>query len=201
VGVAAVAAGAFTVLWARSGDRVEVLALARPVVLGQLLGEGDVKVVALPAGSGVAVLPVSARERVVGEPVAESLPAGTLLAGQMLGGSPVALGQSQVSVLVKEGRFPSGLADGDQVAVLDAGAPAPGAASGASGSPGGSGASGGSGAGVVQAVVVDVRAASDGSDGGGSQVVTLLCAQSGAPQVAGFADPALVLLPAAAGGR
>lgn len=188
VGVAAVSAGVFAIVWGHAGDRVRVLALARPVVLGQVLGEGDVKVVELPADSGVAMLPASERGQVVGRPVTASLADGTLLAPVQVGGAAVALGQAQVSVLVKEGHFPPSLAAGDAVSVQDTGSS-------------GSAAAAKSGGGGVQATVVDVRPASDSADGAGAVVVTLLCPQDSAGQVAGFDTPALVLLPAQPSGR
>jgi hypothetical protein len=188
VGVAAVSAGVFAIAWGHAGDRERVLALARPVVLGQVLGEGDVKVVELPANSGVAMLPASERGQVVGRPVTASLADGTLLAPVQVGGAAVALGQAQVSVLAKEGHFPPSLAAGDAVSVQDTGS----SGSAAAAKPGG---------GAVQATVVDVRPASDSADGAGAVVVTLLCPQDSAAQVAGFDTPALVLLPAQPSGR
>jgi flagella basal body P-ring formation protein FlgA len=191
VGIAAVSAGVFAIAWGHAGDRVRVLALARPVVLGQVLGEGDVKVVELPANSGVAMLPASERGQVVGRPVTASLADGTLLAPVQVGGAAVALGQAQVSVLAKEGHFPPSLAAGDAVSVQDTGSSGSSSAATAAKS----------GGGAVQATVVDVRPASDSADGAGAVVVTLLCPQDSAAQVAGFDTPALVLLPAQPSGR
>ena len=188
VSVAAVSAGVFAIAWGHAGDRVRVLALARPVVLGQVLGEGDVKVVELPADSGVAMLPASERGQVVGRPVTASLADGTLLAAAQVGGAAVPLGQAQVSVLAKEGHFPPSLAAGDAASVQDTGSSGSAAAAKPSG-------------GAVQAMVVDVRPASDSADGAGAVVVTLLCPQDSAAQVAGFDTPALVLLPAQPSGR
>lgn len=95
--------------------RRAVLALARPVTVGQRLTSADVVSVRVSAGAGVATIPASALNTVVGQTLAVSLPAGALLSHDELG--PVSLpdGQAVVAVAVAPGQAPPGLAAGEHV--------------------------------------------------------------------------------------
>ncbi|WIV57875.1 SAF domain-containing protein [Amycolatopsis nalaikhensis] len=101
------------------GDRESVLALARPVAVGQVLSAQDLKQVSMAADSGMDVVPASAASTVVGQPVAFSLPAGALVTRSVLGAPQVpAQGQAIAAVGLKSGQFPPDLTPGTRVLVL-----------------------------------------------------------------------------------
>lgn len=101
------------------GDRESVLALARPVAVGQVLTAQDLKQVSMAADSGMDVMSASAASTVVGQPVAFSLPAGALVTRSVLGAPQIpAQGKAIAAVGLKSGQFPPDLSPGTTVAVL-----------------------------------------------------------------------------------
>lgn len=191
VAVAVVCAVVFVVAARGADDRVTVLAVARPVQAGQVVGPGDLSEVDLRGNSVAGVVRASQRDQVVGRVAVVPLLPGSLLAPGQVGdaaGFPPA-GRSLVAVLVKDGAAPSGLTAGQRVAVV----PGPGQNSGRtdvpSGSPTGAGTAG---------LVVAVRDA--GPSSGGGLVVTVLIDAQAAPAVAVLADPRVVVLAPQEGG-
>ncbi|MEU0465367.1 SAF domain-containing protein [Amycolatopsis sp. NPDC006131] len=101
------------------GNRESVLALARPVAVGQVLTAQDLKQVSMATDSGMDVMPASAASTVVGQPVAFSLPAGSLVTRSVLGAPQIpAQGKAIAAVGLKPGQFPPDLTPGTTVAVL-----------------------------------------------------------------------------------
>lgn len=101
------------------GDRENVLALARPVPVGQVLTAQDLKQVSVAADSGLDLLTASAASSVVGQPIAYSLPAGSLVTRSVLGAPQTpAAGKAIAAVGLKPGQFPPELTPGTRVAVL-----------------------------------------------------------------------------------
>lgn len=101
------------------GDRGSALALARPVVVGQILSEQDLRRVDLPTDTVLDTLPASSANSVVGLPVAYDLPSGTLLTRAALGSprTPPS-GRAIAAVGLKPGQFPPNLTAGTTVVVL-----------------------------------------------------------------------------------
>lgn len=113
-----VCAVAAVVTAGRLGDRASVLALARPVVAGQVLAPGDIRSVEVAAGAELGLVPATT-PGVVGRPVAFSLPAGTLLTRAVLGPAQTpAAGAAVAAVGLKPGQFPPEIEPGARVAVL-----------------------------------------------------------------------------------
>lgn len=103
------------------GHRQEVLALARPVTVGQQLTARDLKEVSVSTDTGLGVVPVRSKGTVVGHPAAYSLPAGALLTRDLLGSAQVPpTGQAEAAVGLKSGQFPPGLQPGNRVSVVAA---------------------------------------------------------------------------------
>jgi hypothetical protein len=101
------------------GDRNSVLALARPVAAGQVLAAQDLRQVALAADSEMDVIVASAASTVVGQPLAFSLPQGSLITRSVLGAPQIPeQGKAIAAVGLKPGQFPPDLAPGTTVAVL-----------------------------------------------------------------------------------
>lgn len=115
VGACAVgfAAAAFNV-----DHRASVLALARPVTVGQRLIAADLRTVRVSADAGVATIPASTLTQVAGQQVAVSLPAGALLTRAELGPVAVPAGLAIVAVAVKAGQAPPDLVAGDHVLLV-----------------------------------------------------------------------------------
>lgn len=101
------------------GQRESVLALARPVAVGDVVSAQDLKQVSIAVDSGMDVVPASSASTVVGQPIAYSLPAGSLLTRSELGSPQVpAQGKAIAAVGLKDGQFPPDLTPGTTVAVL-----------------------------------------------------------------------------------
>ncbi len=183
------AAGAvITVL--QVGQREPMLSLARPVSVGHVLTPQDLRQVPLSADSGTDVIPANQAQSVVGQPVAFSLPAGTLLSRSALGQPQVPPpGQGVVAVAVKPGQFPPDVAAGTTVSVIVV--PGNGTSTGT-----GSASSTASG-GPWSAVVTSVSP--QGSDQ--STVVSLQLPTASARQVAAIPSGQLSLVAVPAGGQ
>lgn len=195
-GVALVAAGgmAAAVLVGRAGDRVEVLAVARAVPMGQTIGEGDVTVARVAADPALHPVPAFRRGEVVGRTAAVELRPGTLLTGEEVTDAVTpAAGEQVVGVAAHPGQLPArGLRAGDRVLVV----PVPGDQAG------GASATMASDVGSVgepaPARVVQVGPA----DADGAVTVDVVVGEAAGPRVAALASTgriALVLQPA--GGR
>ncbi|NKQ55580.1 flagellar biosynthesis protein FlgA [Amycolatopsis sp. K13G38] len=101
------------------GQREPMLSLARPVTVGHVLTPQDLRQVPLSADSGTDVVPASQASSVLGQPVAYSLPSGTLLPRSALGHPQVPPpGQGTVAVAVKAGQVPPDIAPGTTVSVI-----------------------------------------------------------------------------------
>jgi hypothetical protein len=187
-GAAAVCAVGFAWSASASGQRVEVLALTRPVTAGQVLGAADLVRVMVPPRIGVAVLPASQERQVVGQRAAESLWAGALLAPEALAGGDPGAGNGVLALEVREGRYPPTLAAGQVVMVYDAGSDA--ATSGASSSAAAPAPA------PVRATVLSVSPASEGE---GAAVVLVRTDVAGAAQLAVAGGPSLVQVSASGG--
>ncbi|MEV6236750.1 SAF domain-containing protein [Lentzea sp. NPDC051838] len=107
------------VLATQLGERESVLALARPVAAGQVLVAQDLRPIAVAMDSEVDVVVASAASTAVGQPVAFSLPEGTLVTRSVLGAPQVPeQGKAIAAVGLKPGQFPPDLSAGTTVAVF-----------------------------------------------------------------------------------
>jgi hypothetical protein len=112
----------FAVAAGRMDHRSSVLALARPVTVGQSLTASDLRAVPVSAGSGVDSVPAAESGSVVGRSMAVSLPAGALLTRAELGTASVpGAGEAIVALAVKPGQFPPDLAAGAHVHLVPTG--------------------------------------------------------------------------------
>ncbi|KAA2246357.1 hypothetical protein F0L68_40710, partial [Solihabitans fulvus] len=112
-------AAAFLVVSLNSGNRQSVLALARPVAVGQVLTAQDLKQVTVAADPGVSVVDVSQAASAVGKTMSQTLPAGALLTLDALSGTGVpAAGQALAALSLKAGQFPPEVSPGTHVAVV-----------------------------------------------------------------------------------
>lgn len=137
-----VCAVGFAVAASSVDHRASVLALARPVSVGQRLTSADLRTVRVSAAAGVATVPASMLNQVTGQQVAVSLPAGALLTRAELGTVAVPAGQAIVAVAVKAGQAPPDLVPGDHVLLVVAQSAGPGDSSTSStesGTPGSAG--------------------------------------------------------------
>lgn len=104
-------------------DDRAVLVLARPVARGAVLSDADLAVAQLPADTTIRVLPADDRQRLLGRTLLTSLPAGSLVTGDLVAAGAVDLGPTSrtVGLLLEPGGYPtSSLAPGDTVSVIDA---------------------------------------------------------------------------------
>jgi len=115
-----VCAAVSTVVSLNSGNRAPVLALARPVGVGQVLTVQDLKQVNVAVDPGVSVVDASEATNVVGKTMSTSLSAGALLTPDSVGGGSgvPAAGQALAALSLKPGQFPPEVAPGSHVAVV-----------------------------------------------------------------------------------
>ena len=189
-GVGAVIAGAliFLALYTSVDSRQEVLAVARAVAPGQVIGAEDLRPVRVSASAGLEPVPVSSASQVVGKPAAVGLVPGTLVTINQVGApSTLQAGQAIVALALKAGQAPPSLPPGTRVEVIDTVKAA--------------------GADQPRPIVVSASAiVAPGSGGGqakssstGVTVVSLIVAADEAPGVAAAAQDgqvSLVVLPA-----
>lgn len=108
-------------VWAgRVAQRTPVLALARAVEAGQPLAPEDLRAVDLAIDGSLPFVPAAQASEVVGRSLSARLPAGTLLAPDLLTtGAGLAPGARVVGLALDPGEFPvSDLRPGDAVAVV-----------------------------------------------------------------------------------
>jgi hypothetical protein len=188
-GVLVVLAGlAGPVLVGAAGHRVAVLAVARPVHIGQTLTAGDLVVARVAADPALRPVPAADRDRVVGRVAAVQLRPGGLLTADEVTGTPIpGPGEQLVGVPVKPGRWPArGLVPGDRVLAVPTPAEQTAGQADAAASPVGE---------PVQARVAEVGP----PDPGGTVTVDLAVDERVGPVLAGWGSAgqvALVLLPA-----
>lgn len=109
----------FAVAAGRMDHRSSMLALGRPVTVGQILTGADLRPVPVSAGSGVDSIPAADSGSVIGRSVAVSLPAGALLTRAELGTATIpATGEAIAALLVMPGQFPPDLAAGAHVHLI-----------------------------------------------------------------------------------
>lgn len=187
LGVALAAAGGVltATIVARSGDRVAVLALERPVPVGATITAGDLTVAHVAADPALSPVRAGDESSVVGRVAAVGLPAGSLLTRSDISASGVpAAGQQLVGVAVKPGQLPArALAAGSRVLIVET----PG---GFTGSDSGSTQASGALVSPVPASVVDVSA----PETDGTVVIDLLVGSALGPRVAGIASTGHVAL-------
>jgi hypothetical protein len=112
-------ATAFAVLSLVTGDKQPVLALARPVMVGQVLTAEDLRQVNVSLDPGVSVVDAGQAAAVVGRTMTESLPAGALLTGDAVSGPGVpTAGQALAALALKPGQFPPEVSPGAHVSVV-----------------------------------------------------------------------------------
>jgi hypothetical protein len=153
----------------RLGDRVQVLAVARPVAAGQAFTVADLRQVSAARDPNVELILAANVDRVLGRTAVVPLLPGTLLTPSLVGDAafPPA-GKTVASVALKPGQYPQGLAAGARVTVYVA---TTAAGPGGQPAPGTSSTPAGSGPARLRAVVLGVDLAGDGQ---GATVVTLL---------------------------
>jgi hypothetical protein len=121
-GAALIAVGGLgaAALVGQAGDRVEVLAVARTVPVGQTIGEEDLRVARVAADPALRPVAVADRARVVGRLAAVELRPGALLtAAEVTDEAVPAAGQQVVGVAVRPGLMPArGVRPGDEVLLV-----------------------------------------------------------------------------------
>jgi hypothetical protein len=101
-------------------ERQAVLAVARPVEIGQPISELDLTTIQVAAEPGAALLPADAHPEVVGQPAAIRLTPGMLLAPAAVG-APAGLTAQEalVGVALEAGRYPPEVTAGASVTVVE----------------------------------------------------------------------------------
>jgi hypothetical protein len=153
----------------RLGDRVQVLAVARPVAAAQTLTVADLREVSAARDPSVELVLAADAGRVVGRAAVVPLLPGTLLTSALVGDAAFPpSGKAVASVALKPGSYPQGLAAGARVTVY---VTAVAVGAGAQPAPVASTSPAGSTSARLRAVVLGVDLAGDGQ---GANVVTLL---------------------------
>ena len=111
--------GAIT-LYGKASDRIEVLAVRRPVAPGQQITAEDIGTVSITVDSNLRTMSVSQRAEVVGQIALVGLVPGSLLAPSQINDGPrVPAGMVITGATLKPGQFPIGLRAGDDVLLVE----------------------------------------------------------------------------------
>jgi hypothetical protein len=117
LGAALVVLAGVLVAWAlsRAADRVQVVQVARTVHAGDAITADDLTVTGVAFDDQVkGLVPASSLDRLAGRVAAVDLTPGSLLQVGMWRDSPrLGAGERSVGVVLKQGRYPSGLSSGD----------------------------------------------------------------------------------------
>lgn len=117
--VAVVAATLFAGLLTSTNERIEVLAVARPVAVGDRIEAADLAVAEVSASDALRPVAAAERARMVGRRAAVGLVPGTLLTADAVAPGPVLdPGKATVGLSLKPGRFPLGIAKGQRVLLV-----------------------------------------------------------------------------------
>lgn len=111
-------ASGFVVISAEFGKRLPVLALARPVTIGQMLTAQDLRQVNVAVDPDVSVVDVAQTDSLIGKRMSTNLPAGALLSAADVGGSVPADGQAIAALALKAGQFPPEISPGTHVSLV-----------------------------------------------------------------------------------
>jgi Flp pilus assembly protein CpaB len=116
--VVACALGFGTIL-TQVGEQHQVLVIAHPVDVGDVLTASDLGLATVSTGtSGIAFITAGNESTVIGRPAAVAMPAGAPLIAADLGSVAPPAGQAVVAVLIKPGDAPPSLAPGAAVWVV-----------------------------------------------------------------------------------
>jgi Flp pilus assembly protein CpaB len=116
--VVACALGFGTIL-TQVGEQHQVLVIAHPVDVGDVLTASDLGLATVSTGtSGIAFITAGNESTVIGRPAAVAMPTGAPLIAADLGSLPPPAGQAVVAVLIKPGDAPPSLAPGAAVWVV-----------------------------------------------------------------------------------
>jgi hypothetical protein len=110
----------FATIFTRADSQTRVLVLTRSVDAGHVLASSDLRSANVSSGGGVGTVPAASEASVVGRTLAVPVAAGSLLNPEALGsGRALRAGEAMVGLALKPGTFPSSLAPGDHVRVVD----------------------------------------------------------------------------------
>ena len=181
LGVAGALAGLLT--YREAGRRIEVIAIARTVPFGQALVVEDLRAATLPTDSGLAAMPWTAVDGVVGRTAGtDLLPGQILTAAAVANAAPPAAGEALIGVAVKPGQLPgAGLSPRDEVLVVPTTVTPSGTRSRADA---------GAGSEPIRATVLRTGEV----DAAGQRTVDLLVPETAAAEVAGLAASGQVAL-------
>lgn len=125
LGVLLAAVGALSVVWlvGAAGQRIEVLVMRQELNYGQPITAESVGIARVSVDPGVAVMPASERDLVIGQYAVTHLVPGALLAADMVApDAGPAPGQVLVPLAVPSERMPAGgLRAGDRILAVDSG--------------------------------------------------------------------------------
>lgn len=110
---------AFGVASIRLSHGEEVLAVARPVAVGQVIRASDLRAVRVTPAGGLTPMVAASEASVLGHPAAVALVPGTLITPADLGTSPLGGGAFDVvAMALKAGAYPPSLGPGEEVEVV-----------------------------------------------------------------------------------
>jgi hypothetical protein len=106
-------------LYARIGDRSEVLAVSRDVLAGEQISDADLEVVSMSSDDGIPTVPASQRSAIVGQYARVRLLSGSLLAADSVQPRPIVDPERVLmSVVVPVGLVPVGLREQSRVVLV-----------------------------------------------------------------------------------
>lgn len=121
-GLALAAVGALIAVWAvdDAGDRVSVIATAKPIPAGAVIKPSDLVIAHVSRDAALHPVPVSEKKAIIGKAAAADIPAGILVTKDSVrDNASLTQGKDVVGILAKPGQLPSRLLEpGDEVTVV-----------------------------------------------------------------------------------
>jgi SAF domain len=106
-------------LYARIGERTNVLAVSRDVLAGEQIGDSDLKVVSISSDDGIPTIPASQRSAIVGQYARVRVLSGSLLSADSVQPRPIVDPERVLmSVVVPAGLVPVGLREQSRVVLV-----------------------------------------------------------------------------------
>ena len=117
--------GLFAHLYSSANHQTPVLVVTHTIQQGQELTATDLGQTPVAAGSGVSTIPVGDASEVLGKVASVTVMSGSLLTpGDVSSVPPITAGYAVVGLALKQGQLPAaGLGPGDEVMVIETGAP------------------------------------------------------------------------------
>lgn len=109
--------------WQQASDSQQVVVMSHAIAKGQIVESADLSLTTIGSAPGLAAVPSSDIDRLVGQTALVDLPQGSLVTSQSIGEPAIAVGRSRVGLQLPPTRVPASLELGSKVVIATAPGP------------------------------------------------------------------------------